>query len=98
MTDDFLTETIRERTARNPGFPLLVDAALALRELLHQLAHERQAKGLSQTAVAAKMETSQSFVARLERGDIDTKISSIERFAAALGKRVQWQLVDGDTH
>jgi predicted transcriptional regulator len=40
------------------------------------------------------METSQSFVARLEGGNIDTKMSSVERFAAALGKRVQWQLVD----
>ncbi len=98
MADDFLTETIRERSVRNPDFPLLVDAALARRELLHELANERQAKGLSQTAVAAKMETSQSFVARLERGNVDTKISSIERFASALGKRVQWQLVDVDTH
>lgn len=98
MADDFLTETIRQRAARNPDFPLLVDAALARRELLHELAQERQAKGLSQTAVAAKMETSQSFVARLERGNVDTKISSIERFASALGKRVQWQLVDVDTH
>ncbi|MDQ2911369.1 MAG: helix-turn-helix transcriptional regulator [Actinomycetota bacterium] len=98
MADDFLTETIRERSKRNPDFSLLVDAALARRELLHELANERQAKGLSQTAVAAKMETSQSFVARLERGDVDTKISSVERFAAAVGKRVQWQLVDVDTH
>jgi len=39
--------------------------APARRELLHELA-------LSQTAVAAKLDTSRSFVARLERDDVDT--------------------------
>jgi predicted transcriptional regulator len=38
------------------------------------------------------MGTSQSAVARLERGDVDVKLSTIERYAAALGQKVEWRL------
>ncbi|MEK7426580.1 MAG: helix-turn-helix domain-containing protein, partial [Actinomycetota bacterium] len=62
------------------------------RELLRELAVRREKLGLSQTAVAARMGTSQSAVARLETGEVDTKLSTIERFAAALGQRVEWRI------
>ena len=90
--DDFLTEIIAERTARNPEFPGLVEAALRRRELLRELAAQREKLGLSQTAVAAMMGTSQSAVARLEAGDADAKLSTVERFAAALGQKVEWRI------
>jgi len=40
---------------------------------------------LSQTAVAAQMGTSQSVVARLESGALDMRLSTLQRYAAALG-------------
>ena len=40
------------------------------------------------------MGTSQSQVARLESGGADTKLSTVERLAATLGKRIEWRLVD----
>lgn len=91
--DDFLDELIAEGTRKHPEFPQLVDAAYQRRKLLRALAGERTRRGISQTQVAAKMNTSQSAVARLETGDIDVKISTVDRFAAALGKRVEWRLV-----
>jgi DNA-binding XRE family transcriptional regulator len=90
--NDFLTEIIAERTARNPDFPGLVEAAMRRRELLRELSVRREQLGLSQTAVAAVMGTSQSAVARLESGDIDAKLSTVERYAAALGQRVEWRI------
>lgn len=90
--EDFLTEIIAERTARNPEFPGLVDAALRRRELLRALGAQREKLGLSQTAVAAVMGTSQSAVARLEAGDVDAKLSTVERYAAALGRKVEWRI------
>ena len=95
MSDDrdFLDEIIDERTERNPAFPGLVDAAERRRELLHQLACRRTERELSQTAVAAAMHTSQSAVARLETCAADTKLSTVERYAAALGYRVEYNLV-----
>jgi len=91
---DFLEEIISERSARNPNFPALVQAAAERRELLRALAKEREASGFTQTEVAAAMGTSQSQIARLESANIDAKLSTVEKLAAVLGKRVEWRLVD----
>ena len=93
---DFLDEIIDERAARNPAFPALVEAAERRRELLHELARRRSERDLSQTAVAAAMGTSQSAVARLETSAADSKLSTVDRFAAALGYRVEYRLVRND--
>jgi predicted transcriptional regulator len=74
----------------------LVEAAERRRELLRSLAREREERSLSQTALAAAMNTSQSAVARLENSATDTKLSTVERFAAALGYRVEYRLVRQD--
>lgn len=91
---DLLAEVIRERSARNPRFPALVEAAEKRRQLLLALAREREASGLTQTEVAAAMGTSQSQVARLESASVDTKLSTIEKLAAVLGKRIEWRISD----
>ena len=89
---DFLDEIVDKRTQRNPEFPNLVEAALARRQLLRELASRREKLGLSQTVVAARMGTSQSAVARLEAGELDAKLSTVERFAAALGQKIEWRV------
>jgi ribosome-binding protein aMBF1 (putative translation factor) len=91
---DFLDEMIDERVRANPKFGSLLDAAVRRRELLEELAAEREALGLSQTVVAARMHTSQSAVARLESAEVDAKLSTVERYAAALGKKINWELAD----
>jgi len=60
--------------------------------LVRELAEQRQAAGLSQTEVAARMGTSQSAVARLESGTADVRASTLERYAAAIGGQITWQL------
>jgi hypothetical protein len=90
---DFLDEIIEERTERNPEFPQLVEAAARRREFLRKLAAHRQAKGLSQTAVAAAMDTSQSQIARLEGSADDAHASTLDRFALTLGYQVDYRLV-----
>ena len=85
---------VAERTKANPEFPSLLDAATRRRQLLEDLVAEREAKGLSQTIVAARMRTSQSAVARLESAEFDAKLSTVERYAAAVGKKINWELVD----
>jgi transcriptional regulator with XRE-family HTH domain len=62
------------------------------RRLVAELAAQRQAAGLSQTQVAARMGTSQSAVARLEAGQADVRASTLERYAAAIGAEISWQL------
>ena len=60
--------------------------------LVRELAGQRQAAGLSQTEVAARMGTSQSAVARLESGSADVRASTLERYAAAVGGQITWKL------
>lgn len=90
---DFVDEMIDRRTARNPEFPRLMDAARRRRALLRALAEQRQGQKRSQTAVAAAMETSQSYVARLESTAADARISTVDRYADCLGFMVQYHLI-----
>ncbi len=93
---DFLDRMITKRTERNPDFPYLVDAARRRRGLLHALADRREDQHRTQTAIAAGMATSQSFVARLESTAVDAKISTVERYADTLGYVVQYHLIPAD--
>ncbi len=61
------------------------------RRLVAGLTAQRRSAGLSQTEVAARMGTSQSAVARLETGDADVRVSTLERYAAAIGSQLAWQ-------
>src|SRR5579859_6242429 len=61
------------------------------RRLVAELAEQRRSAGLSQTEVAARMGTSQSAVARLETGGADVRVSTLERYAAAIGSQLAWQ-------
>ncbi|HET9060452.1 MAG TPA: helix-turn-helix transcriptional regulator [Acidimicrobiales bacterium] len=79
-----------------PGFkaPGFREQGLARerRSLAAALAAKRLELGLSQTEVAARMGTSQSAVARLESGEADLRLSTLERYAAAIGQRLGWEL------
>ena len=74
---------------RLPGFREMALRRMAgeRRRLVGELTAQRQAAGLSQTQVAARMGTSQSAVARLEAGGADVRASTLERYAAAIGVR-----------
>ncbi len=61
-------------------------------ELVKLLEDHRVDLGLTQTEVAARMGTSQSAVARLESGEADVRLSTIERYAAAIDHELSWQL------
>lgn len=90
---DALDEMIVEFAEANLNFPQLLLAAERRRALLHTLAEQRRRRHLSQTRVAAAMRTSQPTLARLETTAADTKLSTVERFAAALGYAVEYHLV-----
>ena len=90
MARDFLDEIVAARTARNPGFPRLVEEAEFRRKAARQLAAQREKLELSQTVVAAMMGTSASVVSKLESG-ADVKISTLMRYCQVVGK--PWSFV-----
>ena len=75
---------------RRTSFPGLQGLGERRRELIDQLVRARQESALSQTEIAARMGTSQSAVARLERGDADVRLSTLRRYAEALGQQLGW--------
>jgi len=68
-----------------PVFPGFKEMAARREQMVDDLVTRRLELGLSQTEVAARMGTSQSAVARLESGEADVRLSTLERYAAALG-------------
>jgi predicted transcriptional regulator len=79
-------------TSRRSVFPGFDELADRRRQVVAELTHERQRLGLSQTEVAARMQTSQSAVARMEAGDGDLRLSTLQRYAAAIGQDLQWRV------
>ena len=90
-TDD-LERYIAERDAREPGFAALVADVEARLKFGRQMAERRRAKGKTQTQVAALMHTSPAIVSRLESGH-DVRVSTLEKYVAALGLRLELQAV-----
>ena len=78
-----------------PVFPGFREMSERRRALTDELVELRRGLGLSQTQVAARMGTSQSAVARLETGTADVLVSTVERYASALGRRLDWTLREG---
>ena len=82
----------REMAARRIADERAAQMAEDRARLVRDLAGQRQAAGLSQTEVAARMGTSQSAVARLESGTADVRASTLERYAAAVGGQISWEM------
>lgn len=71
-------------------FPGFADVTDDIAVVVDMLAERRRRQGLSQTEVAARMRTSQSAVARLEANRGDLRLSTLERYAQALGHTMQF--------
>jgi len=91
---DFLDDMIAEFAARDPVFPRLLEDEIQRRELLHDLAAIRTRQRVTQKALAARLEITPQAVARLEAGASDVELSILQRYAAGLGKRIEWRIVD----
>jgi ribosome-binding protein aMBF1 (putative translation factor) len=52
----------------------------------------REVAGLSQQALAARMGTTEAAVARIEAGDVDARLTTLQKVAAALDLRVTIEL------
>ncbi|MBK8170719.1 MAG: XRE family transcriptional regulator [Sandaracinaceae bacterium] len=87
MPKDFLAELISERTKRNSKFPSLVAEAQARKDIARALTARREKRRLSQTQVAALMNTSASVVSKLESGG-DVKLSTMQRYCSVIGAKL----------
>jgi repressor LexA len=79
------SSTSGKGSAQEPNSADLADTTPHEREVVARLIHRRVASGLSQAEVARRMQTSQSAVARLESRQHDVQLSTLTRYAEAVG-------------
>jgi transcriptional regulator with XRE-family HTH domain len=96
LPGDFHTSTTpegrRERSGIDPGDPIEQNAKQLVEadeKLLDDLIELRREQGLSQVQVAERLGVHQSSVARIESGERDPHLSTLRRYALALGARVE---------
>ncbi len=83
---------LRKKWMQDPEFRKEYEALAPEFALAGELIRARVDAGLSQEEVAERMKTSQPAVARLESGH-KPSIKSLERYAEAVGKKVEIRLV-----
>jgi len=80
----------------DPKIEHAVDLFGADRALLDDLVRLRNAKGLSQQLVAERMNRDRTSVTRFERVDSNPRLSTIRRYALAVGARITHRVQDMD--
>jgi transcriptional regulator with XRE-family HTH domain len=94
MTErDDLQVSVAKWSKEDPDFSLLVKAFQQNEHLLDELVRCRESQHLTQREVAVRMGTSQSAVDRVESGDVDPRLSTVQRLAVALGGIVEMRIV-----
>jgi transcriptional regulator with XRE-family HTH domain len=85
--EDEFEEYVRE-SLRDRGFRAAYEDAEARSRVLGALVKIRQSLHLTQTQVAKRMQTTQSFVSELENGATDPHLSTLQRYARAVTARL----------
>ncbi len=57
------------------------------------LRQAREASGLTQEEIAEKLHTKKSAISRIENHSEDIKLSTLEKFAAVLGRKIEVSIV-----
>jgi DNA-binding XRE family transcriptional regulator len=89
---DDLELLIAEWSVDDPDLPARIAARSSRRILQYDLGQRRLALGLTQTEVAKRMKTSQSSIARIEAGEHDVRVDTLDRYARVLGCSVELTL------
>lgn len=89
---DDLDAFIEERKAGDPEFARGFELGYQKFKLGVLLRQAREEAGLTQDQVAQLMQTKKSVISRLENHAEDIRLSTLDRFATALGKRLHLAL------
>lgn len=87
---DFLDEL--QQSLEDPRKAMDFGEAMAKVDVAYALSRARSAKGLTQKELATRLGTSQSYIAKLERGDANPSVGTVGRMFAALGLRLSPEL------
>jgi DNA-binding XRE family transcriptional regulator len=90
--EEFKRQFIAEMEQRRPGAAAEIERHAAdageRHRLVAELANRRNRMGLSHAQVAERMGVKPTAVADLEKGAVDPRLSTLQRYARALGGRL----------
>lgn len=81
---------------KDPGFAGAFEDASARSTLVETLRQLRKASGQTQRQVADAMGTTQSAISDLERGESDPQLSTVQRYARAVGAKIRFTVDSPD--
>ena len=87
-----LQKYIKKRKSRDPKFAEDFDSGYEQFKIGAILKQAREEAGLTQEELAAKLNTKKSAISRIENHAEDIKLSTLERFANALGKELRLEI------
>jgi predicted NBD/HSP70 family sugar kinase/transcriptional regulator with XRE-family HTH domain len=93
--DDF--EQLLAQAEADPNAAILAQETLQRLEFLSGVQQRRKTKRFSQKALASLLGTTQSAVSDFESGRVDPQLSTLQRYARALGSRFDFKLVNTDS-
>lgn len=84
---------LKARLLANPEVAIAYSEADAEFAVIEAMIRARAEAGLTQEALAERMGTTQSAVARLEGGGVSPTVETLRKYAKAVGKRLRVELV-----
>ncbi|MGD0340068.1 MAG: helix-turn-helix transcriptional regulator [Bacteroidota bacterium] len=85
---------IENRKKRNPKFARNFESGYEAFEFSVMLREAREQAGITQDAIARKLHTKKSAISRIENHAEDIRLSTLGKYAKALGKKLKVQLSD----
>jgi ribosome-binding protein aMBF1 (putative translation factor) len=87
-----LQKYIKKRKKKNSEFAKDFDSGYEQFKIGVLLKQAREEAGMSQEELAAKLKTKKSAISRIENHAEDIKLSTLEKFAHALGKQLRLEV------
>lgn len=88
-----LEKYIAKRKKRAPRFAKDFESGYRAFEFSVMLKQARENAGVTQEAIAKRLRTKKSAISRIENNAADIRLSTLERYANALGKKLRVELV-----
>ena len=85
---------IESRKKRSPKFAEQFESGYELFEFSVMLRQAREKAGITQETIAKRLRTKKSAISRIENHSEDIRLSTLGKYAKALGKRLRVQLTD----
>ncbi len=88
-----LQQYVSERKAVDPDFREDYEEGYQAFKIGALLRQAREASGLTQEEIAKRLHTKKSAISRIENHSEDIKLSTLERFASVLGRKVEVSII-----